>query len=100
MGSYRIIPGTMGRIISETCQILWTVFSEKGFIKAHDSQVEWLTIIAEFNSKWNFPHCLGATDEKHVLIQAPARSRSISSITINFLSQFYLQFATPTMILL
>ena len=66
----------MGRIISGTCQTLWTVFTETDFIKAPDSQEEWLTIIAEFNGKWNFPLCLGATDGKHVLIRAPARSRS------------------------
>ena len=66
----------MGRIISETCQTLWAVFSETDFIKAPDSQEDWLTIIAEFNGKWNFSLCLGATDGKHVLIRAPARSRS------------------------
>ena len=74
--NYRIIPTTMGRIISETCQTLWAVLSETDFIKTPDSQEEWLTIIAEFNGKWNFPLCLGATDGKHVLIRAPARSRS------------------------
>ena len=41
--SYKISPTTMGRIISETCQTLWTVLSEKGFIKALDSKEEWLT---------------------------------------------------------
>ena len=66
----------MGRIISETCQTLWRVLSEKGFIKAPDSEEEWLAIAAEFNDKWNFPYCSGAIDEKHVLIQAPARSGS------------------------
>ena len=35
--SYRISPTTMGRIISETCQTLWRVLSEKGFITAPDS---------------------------------------------------------------
>ena len=74
--SYRIRPTTMGRIISETCQTLWRVLSEKGFIKAPDSEEEWLAIAAEFNDKWNFPHCFGAIDGKHVLIQAPARSGS------------------------
>ena len=66
----------MDRIISETCQTLWTVLSKKGFIKAPDSEEEWLVIATEFNDKWNFPHCLGPIDGKHVLIQAPARSGS------------------------
>ena len=66
----------MGRIISETCQTLWTVPSEKGFIKASDSEDEWLTIAAQFYGKWNFSHCLGAIYGKHVLIKAPARSGS------------------------
>ena len=56
----------MGRIISKTCQTLWAVLSEKSFIKAPDSEEEWLTIVAELNDKWNFRHCLGAIDGKHV----------------------------------
>ena len=73
----RISPTIMGWIISENCQILWTVLSEKGFIEAPDSEEEkWLTVAAEFNGKWNFPHCLGAINGKHVFIQAPARSGS------------------------
>ena len=66
----------MGRIISKTCQTLWAVLSEKSFIKAPDSEEEWLTIAAELNDKWNFRHCLGAIDRKHVSIQAPTRSES------------------------
>ena len=72
---YRISPTTIGRIISETCQTLWTVLNEKCFIKAPDSEEEWLTIAAEFNSKWNFPHCLSTIDGKDNL-QAPAKSGS------------------------
>ena len=33
-------------------------------------------IAAEFETKWNFPHALGAIDEKHVVMQAPHNSRS------------------------
>ena len=69
-------PITIGRIIWETCQTLWTVLSEKGFIKTPDSEGEWLTIAAEFNEKWNFPQCLGAVDGGQVLMQAPARKGS------------------------
>ena len=35
----------------------------------------WLDIAIKFHNKWNFPHCLGAIDGKHI-IQAPPRSGS------------------------
>jgi len=37
---------------------------------------EWRTVAKEFNDIWNFPHCLGAVDGKHVVIQAPSNSGS------------------------
>ena len=73
--SYEVSPTTMGRIISETCQAIWYVLNKKGFIKAPTSKKEWLDIVIEFDDKWNFPHCLGAIDGKHI-IQAPPRKAS------------------------
>lgn len=35
---------------------------------------EWLLIAETFDKKWNFPHCLGALDGKHIQIDAPANS--------------------------
>jgi len=32
----------------------------------------WLQVAKHFNSKWNFPHCLGAINGKHVVLQCPA----------------------------
>jgi len=37
---------------------------------------EWLKISADYEEKWNFPHCLGALDGKHILLQAPTNSGS------------------------
>ena len=68
----------MGRIISETCQAIWYVLNKKGFIKTPTSRKEWLDIATAFDSKWNFPHCLGTINEKHIIIQAPSRSGSTS----------------------
>ena len=62
--SYRISPTAIGRIISETCRVIWYVPNKKGFIKAPTSKKEWLDIAIEFDSKWNFPHCLGDIDGK------------------------------------
>ena len=32
---------------------------------------EWLGVSKEYEELWNFPHCIGATDGKTVVIQAP-----------------------------
>ena len=62
--SYRISPTKIGRIISETCRVIWYVPNKKGFIKAPTSKKEWLYIATELDSKWNFPYCLGDIDGK------------------------------------
>lgn len=74
--SYRISPTTIGRIVMETCQVLWQVLSSKGYITAPNSVKRWKEISREFELMWNFPNCLGALDGKHIVMQAPARSGS------------------------
>ena len=74
--AFRISPPTVGRIIKETCQVIWNVLSERLYLSVPSTKKEWLNIAAGFHSQWNYPHCLGAIDGKHVMIQAPARSGS------------------------
>jgi len=37
---------------------------------------EWLNCSENFYKQWNFPHCVGALDGKHNVMQAPANSGS------------------------
>ena len=62
---------TVGRIVKETCRVLWSVLFEKGYVKAPRTISEWRKVSIDFENKWNFPNCLGAIDGKHVTIQCP-----------------------------
>ena len=41
------------------------------------TESEWLKISDDFFKKWQFPHCIGAMDGKHIAIQAPPNSGSL-----------------------
>lgn len=41
-----------------------------------NTEEEWLNIVKDFELMWNFPHCLGAIDGKHINIRAPNNSGS------------------------
>ncbi|XP_066600968.1 uncharacterized protein [Prorops nasuta] len=37
---------------------------------------EWMNTANDFQNKWNYPHCLGAIDGKHIVIKSPDHSGS------------------------
>ena len=37
---------------------------------------EWESVASQFERKWNFPHCVGAMDGKHIMLQCPVNSTS------------------------
>ena len=67
---------TVSNIIQETCQAIWDVLNEE-YLRPPTSTEEWKNIANEYMELWNFPHCVGAIDGKHIAIQYPGNSGSL-----------------------
>lgn len=63
---FRVGKSTTTDIIRETVEAISTVLKPK-VLKIPDEQT-WRDISVGFNERWNFPHCCGAIDGKHVSI--------------------------------
>ncbi|XP_050664336.1 uncharacterized protein LOC126964989 [Leptidea sinapis] len=57
----------LGRIIPETCEAIYKV-PQRIFLQFPRSKEEWKDVAKVFEKRWNFPHCLGAMDGKHIAI--------------------------------
>ena len=67
---------TVHKIIQETNKALWEVLSPLS-LKTSSTEGEWKKISTGFYETWNFPNYIGAMDEKHIAIKAPAHSGSL-----------------------
>ncbi|XP_045480414.1 protein ALP1-like [Harmonia axyridis] len=74
--SYRVGISTISKIIKETSVIIWKRLCTD-FMKLPDTEGEWEAIANGFETKANFPHCLGAVDGKHIRIIKPCHSGSM-----------------------
>lgn len=68
--SYQYLVGftTASNIINETCQVIWNCLYKKVLPYPLETP-DWLEISKEFDRQWQFPHCIGAADGKHIQIQ-------------------------------
>ncbi|XP_051164962.1 uncharacterized protein LOC127283891 [Leptopilina boulardi] len=59
---------TIQIFIPETLKALWTTLQPEVLVLPTTPDA-WMTLINNFNEKWQFPNCYGAMDGKHVLMQ-------------------------------
>lgn len=64
---YLISVSSIVNIISETCSYMWKHLCPMVLSKCEVE--DWREIATDFANKWDFPHCVGAIDGKHVVIQ-------------------------------
>lgn len=73
---FRLGRSTVSQIISECCEAIFTVLSER-YLRSPRSPNEWKEISKGFDQVWNMKHVVGAIDGKHVRIKCPKNSGSL-----------------------
>lgn len=72
---YRVGHSTIAKFVPEVCEAIWSTMLEH-FMPFPKTNEDWQAKALSFAEKWDYPHCLGAIDGKHVVIEAPANSGS------------------------
>ena len=65
----------MGEMIIPVCKAIW--YNLQPLVLPEPTEEMWRYQAQGFDQKWNFPHCLGAIDGKHVRMYAPPNSGSL-----------------------
>jgi len=72
---FRVPHNTISLIVREVCGAIRDTYKDE-LMKCPTTPDEWRPIINEFTNRWNFPHCCGAIDGKHIAIKKPPHSGS------------------------
>ena len=79
---------SVSRIVSETSEAIIQVLF-RDYMSPPETVKQWKNIAQEFGDLWQFPHVVGAIDEKYVVIEAPAKSGTLYHIIKEYLVLFF-----------
>lgn len=85
---FRISTQSISIILRQTMKLLIKKLAQDYLPKPTTEKL--IEVGKEFLDQWNFPHCCGAVDGKHVRIKAPAKSGSLYYNYKNFFSSVLL----------
>ena len=63
-------PINISLLVLEVCDAIAAEFAEE-VIEAPTTEPQWRRIADQFSRRWQFHHCLGALDGKHIAISCP-----------------------------
>ena len=73
--NFRVPHNSISLIVREVCTAIYEEFRDDVW-NMPSTQDEWKEVERGFATRWNFHHCVGAIDGKHVAIQKPRNSGS------------------------
>lgn len=73
--TFRLPHNTISTFLPDVIDAIITEFSDE--IKLPDTPDRWMDVSNEFERQWNFPHCIGALDGKHIAIRKPSGTGTI-----------------------
>lgn len=73
--STRIAPNTISKIIQSTMVAILKVL-ETRVLTTPSTPEEWALVGHKFETLWNFPHCIGSLDGKHINFRPPRKEGS------------------------
>ncbi|VEN56824.1 unnamed protein product [Callosobruchus maculatus] len=75
MYSTRIHESTISKFVPEVCASIYRHLRKK-YLAVPTTAEGWCKIAKEYEERWNFPHCIGALDGRHISFSAPISSGS------------------------
>ncbi|XP_077563232.1 uncharacterized protein LOC144178956 [Haemaphysalis longicornis] len=73
---FRVGRSTACDVVADVCAALWDILKPLYLVSPQTAD-EWIKIAADFEQRWNFPHCMGAIDGKHMNVECPPNSGSL-----------------------
>ncbi|XP_040067830.1 uncharacterized protein LOC120841069 [Ixodes scapularis] len=67
---FRRAHNTVSNIVADVCPAIYSVLRDD-FLKVPSSPAEWKAVAQGYQDLWQFPHCVGALDGKHVALVPP-----------------------------
>ena len=73
---FRVAHNSISKVIIQVCEVIIAEYAEE-MVPCPTTAEQWKEISNVFSNRWNFQHCLGALDGKHIKIQCPKGGGSL-----------------------